>query len=44
VTKWNIKLLALQRNKRHQDVTVFTELWTDLETFLKKERYPHLKF
>ena len=44
VTKWNIKLLALQRNKRHQDVTVFTELWTDLEAFLKKERYPGLNF
>jgi parafibromin len=39
VTKSNIKPLAIQRNKRHQDVTVFNELWSDLEVFLKKEKF-----
>lgn len=43
-TKWNIKVLTLQRNKRHQDVTVYNTLWADLEAFLKKERFVGLKF
>lgn len=44
VARLNIKPLVLQRNKRHQDVTVFTEVWTDLEHFLRKEKFQGLKF
>jgi parafibromin len=44
VTKWNIKVLTLQRNKRHQDRTTYNELWTDFESFLKKERYKGIDF
>ena len=29
--KWNIKTLSLQRNKRHQDVSIHNEFWQDLE-------------
>lgn len=39
IGKWNIKTLTLQRNKRHQDVTVMNEFWTDLEAFMRKERF-----
>ncbi|TNV79158.1 hypothetical protein FGO68_gene17297 [Halteria grandinella] len=46
IGKWNIKLLPLQRNKRHQDVTVYNELWSDLEAFLHREKFkaPDLSF
>ena len=44
IHRWNIKVLALQRNKRHQDVSVHNECWQDLEQFLKKEKFTGLKF
>jgi len=46
IGKWNIKLLPLHRNKRHQDVTVYNEFWTDLEAFLHREKFkaPELNF
>ncbi|CDW82797.1 UNKNOWN [Stylonychia lemnae] len=43
-TKYNIKILTLQRNKRHQDGIIHNEFWHDLETFLKKERFQGLNF
>jgi len=42
--KWNIKILNLQRNKRHQDISVQNEFWNDLESFLKKEKFNKLSF
>ena len=39
IARWNVKVLTLQRNKRHQDVTVMNEFWADLESFLRKERF-----
>ena len=46
IGKWNIKLLPLHRNKRHMDVTVYNELWGDLEKFVQKEKFraPDLEF
>jgi parafibromin len=39
ITKWNVKTLTLQRNKRHQDRTIYNELWADFEVFLKREKF-----
>lgn len=39
ISKWNVRTLTLQRNKRHQDVTIMNDFWTDLDQFLKKERF-----
>ena len=44
IKKWNIKILTLHRNKRHQDVTTFNDLWSDFEIFLKKERFTGITF
>ena len=41
--KWNIKILNLHRNKRHQDVSVQNEFWNDIEAFLKKEKFQGMK-
>lgn len=42
VNKWNVKVLTLQRNKRHQDRTIYNELWADFESFLKREKFTGL--
>ena len=42
--KWNIKILTLQRNARHQDVSAHNDVWQDLELHLKKEKFGGLKF
>lgn len=38
VQKWNVKALQIQRNKRHQDISVMNDFWADLDNFLKKEK------
>lgn len=36
---WNIKRLELQRNKRHHDINIRNNFWSDLEDFLRREKF-----
>lgn len=39
VLKWNVKILEIHRNKRHNDFQIQNDLWTVLEDFLIQPRY-----
>ena len=34
VKGWNVKVMGLNREGRHRDVTVAQEFWSELDTFL----------
>ena len=44
VTQWNNLKLELQRHKRHHDVNVKNMFWSDLEQFLKREKFQGCDF
>lgn len=39
IKKWNVKLLEVNRFKRHFDVSIQNEFWNILESFLNQPRY-----
>jgi hypothetical protein len=39
VKKWNVKILEINRTKRHFDVSVQNEFWNLIENFLVQPRY-----
>jgi hypothetical protein len=39
IENWNCMKLELPRYKRHQDVNVINQFWTDFEMFLKREKF-----
>ncbi len=39
IKNWNVKILEINRNKRHFDGSVQNEFWTTLEQFLLQPRY-----
>ena len=39
IKKWNVKVLEINRTKRHSVVSVQNLFWTTLEEFLVKPRY-----
>lgn len=41
---WNIKRLELQRNKRHHDINVKNNFWSDLEDFMRREKFQGCDF
>ena len=44
LTTWNIKRLELQRHKRHHDTNIRNNFWTDLEEFLRREKFQGCDF
>lgn len=44
ITGWNIKRLELQRNKRHHDINIRNNFWSDLEDFLRREKFTGCDF
>ena len=44
INSWNIKRLELQRHKRHHDMTQRNNFWTDLETFMRREKFEGCDF
>ena len=40
INQWNVKRLELQRNKRHHDINIRNNFWSDLEDFLRREPFP----
>lgn len=38
IKRWNIKVLNIKRNQRHQDIIVQREFWEDLTRFLNSKR------
>lgn len=39
IKNWNVKVLEINRNKRHFDGSVQNEFWNQLEQFLMQPRY-----
>jgi parafibromin len=44
LNNWNIKRLELQRNKRHHDINIRNNMWSDLEEFLRREKFQGCDF
>ena len=44
IDKWNVKRLEFQRNKRHHDVNIRNNFWSDLEEFLRREKFQGCDF
>ena len=44
INTWNIKRLELQRHKRHHDVNIRNNFWTDLEEFLRRDKFQGCDF
>ena len=44
INTWNIKRLELQRHKRHHDMTTRNNFWSDLEDFLRREKFQGCEF
>lgn len=44
LNRWNIKRLELQRHKRHHDMTIRNNFWSDLEDFLRREKFQGCDF
>ena len=39
IENWNVLKIALPRNKRHHDVNEQSRFWSDIELFLKREKF-----
>lgn len=39
IQKWNVSILNINRNQRHNDFQVQNEFWTILVNFLMQPRY-----
>jgi len=35
VKQWNVKIISISKNKRHQDRTAALEIWERLEEFMR---------
>lgn len=44
IKQWNVKVLEINRNKRHLDGAVQNDFWNDLESFLQLPRYREKTF
>ena len=44
VKSWNVSRMVIQRNKRHTDITVISQIWKEMETFLKAEKFRYDEF
>jgi hypothetical protein len=38
VKGWNVRVMGLNREGRHRDVTVAQEFWSDLDAFLQSQK------